>query len=142
MKFMAEHKEYWITAGDQGTIKISEDVVASIAALAATETEGVSGLCTGLKSEIASLLGKKNSSKGVKVQLGDDDTVAVEVNFMAKFGHSVREVAGNVQARVKSEIESMTGLKAAAVNVCVGGVTFDAPKAAEETAPAVVDPEA
>ena len=41
---MADHKEYWSTTGDQGTIKISEDVVASIAALTAAETEGVSGL--------------------------------------------------------------------------------------------------
>lgn len=125
---MAEHKEYWVTTGDQGTIKISEEVVASIAALATTETEGVSGLCTGLKSEIASLLGKKGTGKGVKVQIGDDDTVSVDVDFLAKFGHSVREVADNVQRAVKTSIESATGLKASSVNVCVGGVTFDAPK--------------
>lgn len=125
---MAEHKEYWVTEGDQGTIKISEEVVASIAALAATETEGVSGLCAGLTTEIASFLGKKNPNKGVKVLIGDDDTVAVEVSFLAKFGHSVREVAGEVQVAVKNAIESMTGLQAMEVNVCVGGVTFDAPK--------------
>ncbi|MFR4973824.1 MAG: Asp23/Gls24 family envelope stress response protein, partial [Butyricicoccus pullicaecorum] len=59
---MAEHKDYWVTAGDQGTIKISEDVVASIAALAATETEGVGGLAAGLTAEIASLLGKKSQN--------------------------------------------------------------------------------
>lgn len=129
---MADHKDYWVTAGDQGTIKISEDVVASIAALAATETEGVSGLAAGLTAEIASLLGKKNQNKGVRVQLGEHDTVGVELSILVKFGKSVGEVALAVQKAVKAAIESMTGLKTAAVNVTVSGVTFDPPKPVEE----------
>ena len=131
---MAEHKEYWVTSGDQGTIKISEEVVASIAARAATETEGVSGLCAGLTTEIASLLGKENLNKGVRVQIGERDTVDVELSILVKFGKSVGEVAVAVQQAVKAAIESMTGLKATAVNVIVGGVSFDSPKSAEDTA--------
>ena len=61
---MADHKEYWSTEDDQGCIRISEDVVASIAALAASETEGVSGLYSSLTSDIVSFLSKKNISKG------------------------------------------------------------------------------
>lgn len=129
---MAEHKDYWVTAGDQGTIKISEDVVASIAALAAAETEGVGGLATGLTAEIASLLGKKSQNKGVRVQLGEQDTVGVELSILVEFGKSVGEVALAVQKAVKAAVESMTGLKTAAVNVVVSGVTFDQPKPAEE----------
>lgn len=129
---MAEHKDYWVTAGDQGTIKISEDVVASIAALAATETEGVGGLAAGLTAEIASLLGKKSQNKGVRVQLGEQDTVGVELSILVEFGKSVGEVALAVQKAVKAAVESMTGLKTAVVNVVVGGVTFDQPKPAEE----------
>lgn len=129
---MAEHKDYWVTAGDQGTIKISEDVVASIAALAATETEGVGGLATGLTAEIASLLGKKSQNKGVRVQLGEQDTVGVELSILVEFGKSVGEVALAVQKAVKAAVESMTGLKTAVVNVVVSGVTFDQPKPAEE----------
>ena len=130
---MAEHKDYWVTAGDQGTIKISEDVVASIAALAAAETEGVGGLAAGLTAEIASLLGKKSQNKGVRVQLGEQDTVGVELSILVEFGKSVGEVALAVQKAVKAAVESMTGLKTAVVNVVVSGVTFDQPKPAEET---------
>ena len=130
---MAEHKDYWVTAGDQGTIKISEDVVASIAALAATETEGVGGLAAGLTAEIASLLGKKSQNKGVRVQLGEQDTVGVELSILVEFGKSVGEVALAVQKAVKAAVESMTGLKTAVVNVVVSGVPFDQPKPAEET---------
>ena len=129
---MAEHKDYWVTAGDQGTIKISEDVVASIAALAAIETEGVGGLAAGLTAEIASLLGKKSQNKGVRVQLGEQDTVGVELSILVEFGKSVGEVALAVQKAVKAAVESMTGLKTAVVNVVVSGVTFDQPKPAEE----------
>lgn len=129
---MAE-SNYWSTAGDQGMIKISEDVVASIAAIAATETEGVSGLYSNLTSDIASFLGKKNLSKGVKVQF-EGDTVAVEISLLAKYGYGIREIAQNVQTQVKSSIESMTGLRASAVNVQVGGVTFTPPVGEEESA--------
>lgn len=130
---MADHKDYWSTTGDQGTIKISEDVVASIAALSASETEGVSGLYSSLTNDIVSFLSKKNLSKGVRVDLGEDDTVKIEIGFLALFGHNICEVSKTVQTSVKSAIESMTGLKVVEVNVHVGGVTF-APAENEETA--------
>lgn len=132
---MADHKDYWTTAGDQGTIKISEDVVASIAALAASETEGVSGLYSSFTNDIASFLGKKNLAKGVRVVLGDDDTVEVEICYLAKYGFSICEVAKNVQEAVRTSVEAMTGLGTSAVNIYVGGVTFDA---SEESAVAAV----
>lgn len=122
---MADHKDYWTTEGDQGTIKISEDVVASIAALAATDTEGVSGLYSSFTSDIASFLGKKSLNKGVKVVLGEGDTVAVEVSYLAKFGYSICDVARNVQEAVRASVEAMTGLKTSCVDVHVGGVTFE-----------------
>ena len=107
---MADHKEYWSTESDQGSIRISEDVVASIAALAASETDGVSGLYSSVTRDIVSFLSKKNLSKGVRVELGEEDTVKVEISFLALFGHNICEVAKQVQDNVKSQIESMTGL--------------------------------
>ena len=127
---MADHKEYWSTESDQGSIRISEDVVASIAALAASETDGVSGLYS---SDIVSFLSKKNLSKGVRVELGEEDTVKVEISFLALFGHNICEVAKQVQDNVKRQIESMTGLHVVEINVHVGGVTF-APAAEEKAA--------
>ena len=127
---MADHKEYWSTESDQGSIRISEDVVASIAALAASETDGVSGLYSSVTRDIVS---KKNLSKGVRVELGEEDTVKVEISFLALFGHNICEVARQVQDNVKSQIESMTGLHVVEINVHVGGVTF-APAAEEKAA--------
>lgn len=126
---MADHKEYWSTTGDQGTIKISEDVVASIAALTAAETDGVSGLCSSLTNDLAGLLGKKNMTKGVRVEFVGEDAVMLEIGFLAKFGFPIRDVAKAVQENVQSAVKSMTGLDTSAVNVHVGGVTFDAPEA-------------
>ena len=125
---MADHKEYWETAGDQGSIRISEDVVASIAALATSETDGVSGLYSSLTNDIVSFLSKKNLSKGVRVEIGEDDTVKIEIGFLALFGHNICEVAKQVQ------IKSMTGLRVTEANIHVGGVTFAPVASGEEPA--------
>ena len=132
---MADHKEYWSTESDQGSIRISEDVVASIAALSASETKGVSGLYSSLTSDIVGFISKKNLSKGVRIELGDDDTVKVEIGFLALFGYNICDVAKEVQENVKSSIESMTGLRVVEINVHVGGVTFKPSASAEEKAP-------
>ena len=132
---MADHKEYWSTESDQGSIRISEDVVASIAALATSETAGVGGLYSTLTSDIVGFLSKKNLSKGVRIEIGEEGTVKIEIGFLALFGHNICEVAKQVQENVRSSVESMTGLKVTEVNVHVGGVTF-APAPAVEEQPA------
>ena len=132
---MADHKEYWSTESDQGSIRISEDVVASIAALATSETAGVSGLYSTLTSDIVGFLSKKNLSKGVRIEIGEEGTVKIEIGFLALFGHNICEVAKQAQENVRSSVESMTGLKVTEVNVHVGGVTF-APAPAVEEQPA------
>lgn len=132
---MADHKEYWSTESDQGSIRISEDVVASIAALATSETAGVSGLYSTLTSDIVGFLSKKNLSKGVRIEIGEEGTVKIEIGFLALFGHNICEVAKQVQENVRSSVKSMTGLKVTEVNVHVGGVTF-APAPAVEEQPA------
>ncbi len=134
---MADHKEYWSTESDQGSIRISEDVVASIAALATSETKGVSGLYSTLTSDIVSFLSKKNLSKGVRIEIGEQGTVKIEIGFLALFGHNICDVAKQVQQSVRSSVESMTGLKVTEVNVHVGGVTFTPAPAAAEELPAV-----
>ena len=66
---MADSKEYWTSASDQGSVRISEDVIASIAAIAASETEGVGNLYSGIGTNVAEFLGKKSLAKGVKVEI-------------------------------------------------------------------------
>ena len=97
----------------------------SIAAAAALEVEGVSGLSANLGSDIAELLSnKKNLTKGVHIQV-EDEQVTVELAVLMSYGHTIPEVGRAVQDAVKSSVESMTGLTVAAVNVGVGGITLE-----------------
>lgn len=122
---MSEQKEYWMTTHDQGSIKISEDVVASIAAVATSETDGISGLYSSLTNDIVSFLGKKTPTKGVKVTFHSDNTVDIDICYLACFGSNICDVAKNVQENVKSSVESMTNLDIGNINIHVAGVTFN-----------------
>ena len=121
---MADSKEYWTYASDQGSVRISEDVIASIAAIAASETEGVGNLYSGIGTNVAEFLGKKSLAKGVKVVF-HGDLVEVEVSLLAQYGYNICEVSKNVQSAVRSSIQSMTGMRTSAVNINVGGVSFE-----------------
>lgn len=119
-----------------GTIKIADDVVAIIAGLAATEVEGVAGMSGGLAGGIADMLGKRNLAKGVKVEVSSQQAL-IDLFIIVKFGARIPDVAWSIQESVKKAIESMTGLKAASINVHVQGVSFDAAKGddSEEDSP-------
>ena len=120
-----ERNTYKIESDENlGEVQIADEVVAIIAGLAATEVEGVSSMAGNITNDIVSRLGMKNLSKGVRVELGEEDNVKVEISFLALFGHNICEVAKEVQENVRRQIESMTGLHVTEVNVHVGGVTF------------------
>lgn len=120
---MAENKEYVTQIDELGNIHISEEVLAVIAAAAALEVEGVSSLASGGK-DIGELLGKKNLARGIRVQV-EDEKVQVELSIMVKYGYTILDVAKAVQDAVSTNIESMSGLSVQAVNITVGGVSFD-----------------
>jgi len=113
-----------------GAVKIANDVVATIAGLAAADVEGIAGMSGGVAGGIAEMLGRKNLTKGVKVEVGDCDT-SIDIFCIVEYGISITTVASNVQNGVKNAVENMTGLEVKAVNVHVQGVTFPqgAPKA-------------
>ncbi|MDP4109625.1 MAG: Asp23/Gls24 family envelope stress response protein [Bacillota bacterium] len=121
---MADNKDYWASLQEQGSVRISEDVVASIAALAASEVKGVSSLSSGLGGDIAELLGKRNLSRGVKIQFTGDEVI-IDIFLLIKYGYVICDVAGKVQESVISAVESMTGLKVNAANIHVTGVFFE-----------------
>lgn len=108
---------------DYGTIKIADDVIATIAGIAAMEVKGVAGMVGGVTSGFSEMLGKKNMTKGVKVDVNQKD-VAVELYLIVEFGVKIPALAHDIQNRVKCAIENMTGLKVREVNVHVQGVTF------------------
>jgi uncharacterized alkaline shock family protein YloU len=106
-----------------GAVRIANDVVATIAGLAAADVEGIAGMSGGVAGGIAEMLGRKNLTKGVKVEVGDSDA-SVDIFCIVEYGISITAVASNVQNKVKNAVESMTGLAVNAVNVHVQGVTF------------------
>lgn len=106
-----------------GSIRIADEVVSIIAGLAATDVEGVDGMSGGLVGGIAEMLGRKNFSKGVKVEVGEQEA-AVDLYLIVKYGVRIPDIALSVQENVKKAIESMTGLHVVEVNVHVQGVGF------------------
>lgn len=107
-----------------GNIKISVDVVAKIAGIAASEIDGVSAMHRSFVGGVAQKLGKKNSSQGVRVEITEDMT-NIDLYLIVEYGVKIPELAWNVQESVKASVESMTGLNVAAVNIHIEGIDFE-----------------
>lgn len=116
---------------EMGQVRIANEVIEIIAGLAATEVRGVAGMSGGVVGGIAELLGRKNLSKGVKVEVGQKQC-AVDVSIVVEYGVRIPDVAGEIQDHVKKAIESMTGLEVVEVNVHILGVTFKNEEKEEE----------
>ena len=110
-----------------GEVKIADEVVAIIAALAATEVEGVASMAGNITNELISRLGMKNLSKGVKVDVLEG-VVTVSLALNLKYNYSIMDVSGKVQEKVKNAVENMTGLEVADVNIKVAGVEMESPR--------------
>ena len=107
-----------------GEVKIADEVVAIIAALAATEVEGVASMAGNITNEVIGKLGIKNLSKGVKVDVLEG-VVTVSLALNLKYDYSIMEVSAKVQEKVKNAVENMTGLEVADVNIRVAGVEME-----------------
>lgn len=107
---------------DKGSVRISNDVVAVIAGVAATEIKGVIGMSGGITGGITELLGMKNLSKGVKVEVGEKEA-SIDIFLVVEYGSNIATVAQEVQKNVKQTVETMTGLDVVTVNVNVQGVS-------------------
>lgn len=117
--------ENYITCDmERGSINISEDVVSIVAAAAISEVDGVGGLSHSVSTELSDFLGKKNISKGIKVNF-TEDFIAIDIIIMIRFGFPVATVAEKVQKAVALAVEAMTGMDVPVVNVHVSGVVFD-----------------
>jgi uncharacterized alkaline shock family protein YloU len=123
---------------DMGNIQIAPEVIEIIAGLATIEVEGVAGMSGGFASGVAELLGRKNLSKGVKVEVGQREA-AIDVSIIIEYGQRIPSVASDIQRNVKQAIESMTGLDVIEVNVHIHGVQFKTPeRVVEEDATSVI----
>ena len=107
-----------------GEVQIADEVVAIIAGLAATEVEGVDSMAGNITNELVGKLGMKNLSKGVKVDVTEEH-VSVDLSLNIRYGYSIPCVSEQVQEKVSTAIENMTGLTVLDVNVKIAGVNMD-----------------
>ena len=113
------------TSEEKGNVKISVDVVATIAGIAANEIEGVAGMCGSIAGGIAEFLGsKKSATKGVKVEIQEEIAI-IDLYVIVDYGIRIPELAWEIQENVKQSVESMTGLSVEKVNIHIDGVSFE-----------------
>ncbi|MDY4582716.1 MAG: Asp23/Gls24 family envelope stress response protein [Candidatus Faecousia sp.] len=112
---MAENKQYITQIQDNGTVMISEDVVATIVEHTLTEAEGV------VKGG-AEVVGKKSWGKGIRIAIAEDNSLTIGCNIVVAYGESVMDVAKAVQNAISNAVESVTGVTVADVNVNICGI--------------------
>ena len=124
---MAENKGYMTLSDEQGSIHISEEVIAAIAVGAVREVEGVSGMMGNLGTSVADLVtnkkGAQKNAKGVKIEMAETGLV-LDIYLTVAYGHAIPEVAENAQKALASAVSAMTGCTVETVNIHVGGVTL------------------
>jgi uncharacterized alkaline shock family protein YloU len=106
----------------ESVIQISDNVVATIAGLAALETPGVASMSGGL-SDFTKMLSGKNEQRGVRVEVGQLETI-IELSVVIKYKMKIQEVCRNLQVNVIEQVEYMTGLKVKQVIVKVEGIDY------------------
>ncbi|MBR3504176.1 MAG: Asp23/Gls24 family envelope stress response protein [Clostridia bacterium] len=118
-------------ANENGSVIFATDVIATIAGLAATEVEGVASMVgTSSGGGLVDIFTRKNQNsksltRGVRIELGENNAVSVSLTIIVDYGSPIPEVAGNIQENVKKAIETMSGLTVTSVNVHVSGVSFE-----------------
>ena len=104
-----------------GDVNISDDVLAVISAMAALEVDGVIGMAGNITSEIVAKLGMKKLSKGVRVDV-DENNVMIDVSIILRMNENIINISKKVQDKIKSTVQNMTGLNVANVNVNISNV--------------------
>ncbi len=118
-------------SNELGTVRIADEVVSIIAGMAAADIKGVASMSGGIGGGIAEVLGRRNMSKGVKVEVGTEEA-KIDVFIIVEYGERIPDVSWNIQESVKKAVETMTGLKVSYVNIHVQGINFPEEEALEE----------
>ncbi|HNX28305.1 MAG TPA: Asp23/Gls24 family envelope stress response protein [Syntrophomonadaceae bacterium] len=116
-----------------GAIRIADEVVATVAGLAASEVEGVASMSGGWGTDLVEKLGRKNFGKGIRVEVIDEET-KIDIFLVIDYGYQIPKVAEEVQKEVKQAVETMTGLKVSSVNVHIVSVILKKSEAQEAAA--------
>lgn len=105
----------------ENNLRISSEAIATYAGIAVSEIPGVYGMSGTLSGITEAISGKKNYSRGIKVD-ADEKDVRIDVNIIVEYGARIPEIAFEIQTKVKKSVETMTGLKVREINVNVQGV--------------------
>jgi uncharacterized alkaline shock family protein YloU len=119
----AEKNSHTLQGDAYGEVRIADDVVANIAALAALEIDGVASTVGNITKELMSKAGMKTVNKGVKVELLDA-VVSVDIALIMEYGYNIPTTCKKVQEKIKTSIENMTGLEVADVNIRIAGINM------------------
>ena len=114
-RYSSEEMEH---AGHEDVVRVSDDVISTIASTVLGEVKGVAASSTGL---VGGLLGRKGPAKGIKIET-DGNAVTLDVTITVEYGARIPDVATNIQSRLRSAIEETTGKFVRAVNVTVQGI--------------------
>lgn len=112
-----KRKEVPTESSQSGQINIAEEVIASIASIAASEVEGLADVKHGAIADIVGIFGGRQ--KGVEVRLDEAGRVHVNLKVTVAYGHPIHEVARRIQQKVGDDIKSMTGLDVDGVDIYV-----------------------
>ncbi|MBO6146356.1 MAG: Asp23/Gls24 family envelope stress response protein [Lachnospiraceae bacterium] len=117
---------YTLDSGSRGEVKVADDVVASIAALAAAEVDGINGMTGNIGEKLMKSVGiRTGSGSGVRVDIAGN-MVRVDMAVVLGYGYNIMETSRKVQDKVKSAIETMTGLNVTDVNIRITGINNEA----------------
>ena len=106
-----------------GEVRIADEVITIIAGFAASEVQGVASMAGNATRDLIEKLGIKSLKKGIRVQV-DDHEVSVAVNANLKYGFSVPDTSKEIQDKIKTAIETMTGLTVTGVNIKVVNIVM------------------
>ncbi|MCL6636526.1 MAG: Asp23/Gls24 family envelope stress response protein [Alicyclobacillus sp.] len=106
-----------------GTVTIAEDVIATVAGLAAMDCYGLVGMASRkqVKDSLSELLGRENLGRGVEVRIQGED-VQVDLYIVVSYGTNIYEVAQNVRDKVRYVLNETVGVAVDRVNIYVQGV--------------------
>ena len=113
-----------------GTITYANEVISTIAGVAANEIDGIAGMC--ISGGLSDIIGRnRNVTRGVKVDIGSEEA-SFDLYVIVEYGQPIQKVCHDVQENVRKAIESMTGLHVVRVDVHVQGVSFEKEKQQSE----------
>lgn len=118
------------------SVRISPEVIGIVAGIAASEVAGIAGMSGGLVGGIAEKLGRKDLSKGIKVQQ-EEEKIKLEINIIVEYGAKIPMITKALRDSVRQSVEDTTGLKVTAINIHVQGIYLAKEEKKEEDSPPV-----